>query len=75
MVTIFTRLHDILMMWSIFMEESLILNVAKNNFGGVLKSMLASDVAIIDIEEHQIEYLKVIIKLFREAAGFSNGST
>jgi hypothetical protein len=37
--------------------------------------MLASDVAIIDIEERQIEYLKAIIKLFREAAGFSNGST
>ena len=32
--------------------------------GGVLKSMLASDVAIIDIKEHQIEYFKVIIKLF-----------
>jgi len=26
--------------------------------------MLASDVAIIDIKEHQIEYFKVIIKLF-----------
>ncbi|MES1964790.1 hypothetical protein M0N77_05515 [Psychrobacter sp. AH5] len=49
--------------------------LARKMFGGVLKSMLASDVAIIDIEEHQIEYLKVIIKLFREAAGFSNGST
>jgi len=32
--------------------------------GGVLKSMLASDVTIIDIKEHQIEYFKVIIKLF-----------
>jgi len=26
--------------------------------------MLASDVTIIDIKEHQIEYFKVIIKLF-----------
>jgi len=34
------------------------------NIGGVLKSILASDVAIIDIKEHQIEYFKVIIKLF-----------
>ena len=32
--------------------------------GGVLKSMLTSDIAIIDIKEHQIEYFKVIIKLF-----------
>ena len=31
--------------------------------GGVLKSMLASDIAIIDIEEYQIKHLKVVIKL------------
>src|SRR5699024_3437730 len=30
--------------------------------GGVLKSMLASDIAIIDIEEYQIKHLKVVIK-------------
>ena len=40
------------------------LNALIKKIGGVLKSMLASDVAIIDIEEHQIKYLKVIIKLF-----------
>ena len=34
------------------------------NFGGVLKSMLSSDVTIIDIKEHQIKRLKVVIKLF-----------
>ena len=33
------------------------------NYGGVLKSMLASDIAIIDIEEYQIKHLKVVIKL------------
>ena len=33
-------------------------------FGGVLKSMLASDVAIIDVKEHQIKHFKMIIKLF-----------
>ena len=33
-------------------------------FGGVLKSMLSSDVTIIDIKEHQIKRLKVVIKLF-----------
>ena len=33
------------------------------NLGGVLKSMLASDIAIIDIEEYQIKHLKVVIKL------------
>jgi len=27
-----------------------------NYYGGVLKSMLASDVAIIDIKEHQIKH-------------------
>ena len=32
--------------------------------GGVLKSMLSSDVTIIDIKEHQIKRLKVVIKLF-----------
>jgi hypothetical protein len=32
-------------------------------YGGVLKSMLASDIAIIDIEEYQIKHLKVVIKL------------
>ena len=32
-------------------------------FGGLLKSMLASDIAIIDIEEYQIKHLKVVIKL------------
>ena len=31
--------------------------------GGVLKSMLTSDIAIIDIEEYQIKHLKVVIKL------------
>ena len=51
------------------------MNPVTKKIGGVLKSMLASDIAIIDIEEHQIEYLKVVIELFREAAGFSNGST
>ncbi len=38
--------------------------VTHSFFGGVLKSMLTSDIAIIDIKEHQIEYFKVIIKLF-----------
>ena len=33
------------------------------SLGGVLKSMLASDIAIIDIEEYQIKHLKVVIKL------------
>ena len=32
--------------------------------GCVLKSMLSSDVTIIDIKEHQIKRLKVVIKLF-----------
>ena len=36
--------------------------------------MLSSDIAIIDIKEHQVECFKVIIKLFRKATGFSNGS-
>ena len=40
------------------------LEVTIKKLGGVLKSMLTSDVAIIDIKEHQIEYFKVIIKLF-----------
>jgi hypothetical protein len=42
--------------------------------GGVLKSMLASDITIIDIKEHQIKDFKVIIELFRETTGSSNGS-
>src|SRR5699024_7541849 len=46
-----------------------------NQSGGVSKSMLASDVTIIDIKEHQIEYFKVIIKLLRETTGLSNGSS
>ena len=37
--------------------------------------MLASDIAIIDIEEYQIKHLKVVIKLLWEAAGLSNGSS
>ena len=37
--------------------------------------MLALDVAIIDIKEHQIKHLKVIIKLLRETTGFSNRPT
>ena len=40
-----------------------ILANAINIKGGVLKSMLASDIAIIDIEEYQIKHLKVVIKL------------
>ena len=32
--------------------------------GGVLKSMLASDITIVNIEEYQIEYFKVIVELF-----------
>lgn len=39
--------------------------------GNVLKSMLASDEAIIDIKEHYIERLKVIIELFKEATPLS----
>ena len=37
--------------------------VSIQNFGGVLKSMLTSDIAIIDIKEYQIKHLKVVIKL------------
>ena len=43
-------------------------------FGGVLKSMLASDIAIIDVKEHHIKHFEVIIELLRETTGLSNGS-
>ena len=43
---------------------SILPQVLIKNLGGVLKSMLALDIAIIDVKEHQIEYFKVIIKLF-----------
>ena len=43
--------------------------------GGVLKSMLASDVAIIDVKEHHIKHFEVIIELLRETTGFSNRSS
>ena len=42
--------------------------------GGVSKSMLPLDEAIIDMKEHHIERLKVIIELFREATCLSNCS-
>ena len=45
------------------------------SLGGVLKSMLASDIAIIDIEEYQIKHFEVIIELLRETTGLSNGSS
>ena len=32
--------------------------------GGVSKSMLASEVAVIDVKEHQIKHFKMIIELF-----------
>ncbi|EPF1373031.1 hypothetical protein ACYUPR_003916 [Proteus mirabilis] len=38
-------------------------NYLRTKSGGVLKSMLTSDIAIIDIEEYQIKHLKVVIKL------------
>ncbi len=46
-----------------------------SNVGGVLKSMLASDVAIIDVKEHHIKHFEVIIELLRETTGFSNRSS
>lgn len=42
---------------------ALLASLLSKNLGGVLKSMLASDIAIIDIEEYQIKHLKVVIKL------------
>ncbi|WP_225735379.1 ABC transporter substrate-binding protein, partial [Psychrobacter sp. FME5] len=52
--------------------RDLMVNRGRYNFdmikfvGGVLKSMLALDVAIIDVKEHHIKHFEVIIELLRE---------
>lgn len=37
--------------------------------------MLVSNIAIIDIKEHQIKHFQMIVELLRETIGPSNGSS
>jgi hypothetical protein len=59
---------------SLWVNKKAIQSLNNSFKDGVSKSMLPLYEAIIDIKEHHIERLKVIIELFREATGFSNGS-
>ncbi len=45
-----------------------------SKIGGVSKSMLALDEAIVDIKEHHIERLKVIVEFLRKSTSLSNCS-